>query len=155
MKYNKQSDQLWSNISMMLENDKIGNIGCYLTCLANILQTNCGMEFTPKKLNDILKGHDGYRFPSDTQDIDHASELNWKVICNMFNLIKEDQKYYAEEDKTYFIAEIHNYSPIYPQHFMNVVKKENGLFLLFDVYNGNLVYYKPEAIYQFKKIKFK
>lgn len=157
MKYNTQTDSKWSNDSMALPEDLLGNLGCYASALANAIQDNSGCECTPKYLNDLLKNHDGYRYPKDTQDKNHASELNWSVIQDLFNLTKDDCNIqdYVEKNKTYYIAEIHGYSLKYPKHFMNVIKKTGNLFLLFDVYAKECVYYKASDIFIFKRITFK
>ena len=51
MFYNYQNDPLWKDDTMATESDTIGQLGCLVTCIANIL------EITPGELNSFLKNN--------------------------------------------------------------------------------------------------
>ncbi len=155
MQFNTQKNHDWS-FDVMTEckgkwKDYIKDWGCVITCLANILQCQFDMVFTPKDMNRIIKEHDGYWFPFKTRLESQASFLNWTVAENLFKFKMTREKFTVHEEDAYYIARI----IVGGQgHYINVISVVKNKYLCFDTFTGELIFVPYKKITGFRKIKF-
>jgi len=156
MKYNTQTDSNWKK-DIMTEGkinniqwiDRIGRWGCVVTCLANIEQAHSGIEFTPRNMNNLIVGHNGYWILSGKTDKEsNASFVDWDVVKGilLFDVFND-----VEYKEGYNIARVILNGG---GHYINIIKKEKDLYLCFDVNDGELKYYKESDIKKIIRIEF-
>lgn len=152
MKYNTQRNSIWKNEVMTQQvdmwKDTLGEYGCLITCLANIIQERKNFIFTPKNLNDVLVKHQGYKYLYNSSTPENqASFLRISIIKEFFGI--EYKKISKYENQEYCIAMIKNK---YSYHFMNIIQKVNKKILCFNVWNGELKYYDKEDILKYYQV---
>lgn len=134
-----------------------GNVGwgCVVTSLANIQQEYSGKEFTPKKLNKILKENKGYYWLSGKTKMEsNASYIDWQVPMKLFgfSISRVQPKDYIRNKNIYYIARIENK---YGGHYVNVIKRLAKRFICFDVLNGSVALIKENKITFLTEIIFR
>lgn len=152
-KYNTQIDSSWKKEIMTKGTDIHGvswvdylgwrgpgnaGWGCGVTALANIQQEYSNIEFTPKKLNEILKSHKGYYWLSGKTDIEpNASFIDWQVAGKLFGftVARVKTKDYIWNKNIYYIARVEN---VFSGHYINVLKRLKDRFICFDTLYGTV-----------------
>lgn len=86
-----QTDIRWRDVPIGGSDEKLGNVGCTLCCLAMALE-NYGMVQMPPKLNELLKSVDGFtkgglikwesvsKISDGKVNVDYSSPLSFQTI---------------------------------------------------------------------------
>ena len=136
---NTQTDKKYGNEIMTQCNekyrvwiDRIRRWGCLVTSLANIL------DLTPKELNDIIIMHACYEYLDNPNTPENrASFLMLDKLKNILSIsVINDLPYkdYVDRAGIYWIARIIHRTG--GGHYVNVLRKESNVWVIFDVENG-------------------
>jgi hypothetical protein len=87
-----QRDPRWKDVIMTSKQgqwiDTIGDWGCLVTCIANVLEVLMDKKFTPKDLNDLIRECKGYKFLFNQQAPEpEASILIWWKVKELFPVL--------------------------------------------------------------------
>ena len=155
MQFNNQNDIKWKDDIMNEKEevwkDTLGQYGCLVTSLANIIQIHRNIDFTPQNLNETIKTHKAYWYPFKSQEESNASFLDWDKFCQIFECSVSESERFKKSLDGYHIAKIRvNGNP----HYINVVLNDKSIFWCFDVWDGKLKQYSIDDIEKFKQITF-
>ena len=155
-----QRDKRWAKEIMTQASwtDTIGEFGCLVTCLTNIIQVLMGKKFMPKDLNDIFVQDRAYKYLEDRNTPENiASVLIWDKVQKLFPAIdfKLFLKDYKEDSKAYYIGELAGRF-----HFVNVLAVKPGYYdhinyICYDVWDGQIRLYCKEDFDYFHVLKLK
>ena len=134
-----QKDLRWQNDSMALPTDRIGELGCLVTCFANITIATQKSPFTPGLLNTLLKLSKGYLGLSN-KDCPKGQEsfLVYSIVEYLLNCkINNDIKYELSDFPKIFYIGKFEYSNK-DSHFVNIVKyqRDKSQVEIYDVFFG-------------------
>jgi hypothetical protein len=149
MKYFTQTDPLWANDDMAMLDDKMWRWACLVTATCNILNDITGVEFTPKQFNRLLKENKGYLglyYPNTS--INSYSNLRWSAVTDLFgiNVEFDVKKNKYEEKKGYFYIAMVIHPLTGFGHYINMLRKEDDLWVCFDVEDGKTKKYIDDQI---------
>lgn len=138
--YFTQTDPKWKNVEFPYYKKTIGEIGCLVTSIANIvLDTN--LSITPEVVLSLLVGDMG---------ITNGNLVLWNSVYNLFKLrhAKYSKNTFDKIDRekfknAYYVVEIDctTYS-----HFCNILEFKNDKVEYFDVYDGKIKSVNKERI---------
>ncbi len=131
-KYFTQTDPKWKNVEFPYYKKTIGQIGCLVTSITNILLKR-GLSLTPEVVLSMLVSNRG---------ITKENLVLWDSVYTLFKLkhTKYSKNTFEKMDKSllekdYYIVEI---DCVTYTHFCNVVKFEDDKIRYFDVYDGKI-----------------
>ena len=125
----RQSDPRWANDRVGGSRQTLKAVGCMVCCVSMALE-HYGFHFNPAKLNDLLKDHGGYS---------SSGLVQWgaisKITDNEIEVLPYENPGLDFVDKS-----IRNNEPVIVKvrssrgtnHWVLVVKKENGEYLIKD-----------------------
>lgn len=159
---NIQTDSRWAKEIMTQKKgewvDYLWRWGCIVTCLANIIQEIRQKTFTPKDMNDILKQINAYAYLDNPKTLkSKASFILWDKVQAFFSdsfVINLRTKNYIQRQNYYYIARVIHDKTGFP-HYINVIRKEKGLYICFDVEDSIEKQYRPEEIVYFHEIIYR
>lgn len=138
--------------------DRLGDYGCLVTSLSNIILMTINNKMDPKILNGLIRDNKGYQYlgnPNTPED--KASVLRWDVFEKMFPQFAFDLNVNIYEDdlKSFYIAKVHLFTND-DEHFINVLRRLTpSLYLCFDVWDSKVKLYSRDKILSFHRIKLK
>ena len=128
--YFTQTDPRWANIRFPFSKSTIKDIGCLITCIANILYKRCEL-WTPDNVLKLLITNNGL-----TKD----NLVVWEAVYKIFKLkhLKYTKEILKKIDKEtlecdHYIIEINCGSY---NHFCNIIDFQDDKIKYFDVYDG-------------------
>jgi len=135
-----QKDPRWANIQLGTSTSTIGGYGCLITC-ASMMLKYLGFDTDPARLNTWLKNNAGYA---------SVNLFVWDSLERLYPRLKFTNRYVGAQldkiDETLLkgVPVIINvdYVPSTPyieQHWVIVVGKEGGSYIIIDPRNGQLV----------------
>lgn len=134
-----QRDLRWQNDTMALPTDRIGDLGCLVTCFANMTIATHKSPLTPGLFNILLKLNKGYLGLSN-KDCPKGQEsfmiypvVEYLLNCKINYDIKHDSTDYG---KTFYIGKFEYSNGV--SHFVNITNHKPGKSQveIFDVYFG-------------------
>lgn len=159
MRYNYQRDPIWYDEIMTQATidtdpegrrwkDLLGQYGCLVTALANIIQIFVKKYFSPKDLNDMLKISQGYNYLNDkTVPENQASFIHWPAFQSLFRVVNiqlnRDISEYKYCDNCFYIARIIMDGN---GHYVNLIAKTGSFFTIYDTWDDRVKLIKPEEI---------
>ena len=127
---NIQCDKRWSDYLIVKGKNgtSIGEIGCLLTCISNILNER-GIEHTPLSLCKQLQDNGGF---------DSQGYIQWGVLYNLYKIkqakyLYPDMPLFSDNPKKYWIAQV-----VYQNtgHFCEITRTSGINLYYFDTYYG-------------------
>jgi len=121
-----QNDDRWKSFEMA-PGVTIGEFGCFLTALCNILVL-LGMDYTPLTLAQALQKNSG---------IDSEGNLTW-IAFNSFGLFEKrynptDEINWSNSNQVWYIVQCFYKNT---GHFCNLISVTNNIITYFDTYDG-------------------
>ena len=160
LRYNTQNDinykneimtePPYKNGSKQKHPDIIGDIGCGVASLANIIQLTVGHEFTPKDCNDWLRNNKGYSYLALGKNcpVGQESFILWDVVARHWaykitNIEKNEQGLFVDYARKYNRHYIARFKYCGYDHFSNVIESElisgEQWFEIYNVWNGEMI----------------
>ena len=134
-----QRDLRWQNDSMALPTDRIGDLGCLVTCFANMTIVTGKSPLTPGLFNTLLKLNKGYLGLSN-KDCPKGNEsfIVYPVVEFLLNCkINYDIKYdFSDYEKIFYLGKFEYSNGV--SHFVNITNHKQGKnqVEIYDVYFG-------------------
>lgn len=145
MEFLNQTDKRWASETIGSSGLSIGSYGCVITSLCNCANLH-GFDWTPDDLNRSLYNNNG---------LEPNGLVRWAAVEKIFGCRTEPHFFERDKDgkvvaggtldfnnlHTFYIGRYRNGSV---DHFTNIIGKQGGYYILYDVYGGKTVI-KPAA----------
>ena len=134
-----QRDLRWQNDSMALPNDRLGDLGCLVTCFSNLTIATLKNPIPPGLFNTLLKLNKGYLglakgdCPKGQESYILYPVVEFLLNCKIEVDVKHDFTDYA---KTYYIGKFEYSTGL--THFVNITNYKRGkdMVEIYDVFFG-------------------
>jgi hypothetical protein len=156
-----QRDRRWAGEIMTRSakwTDTIGDWGCLVTCLSNVIEILMNRKFTPKDMNDLLVQDKAYQYLADPGTPEKAaSVLLWEPVRKLFPAVEFTlfQKMITPSAGDFVIAKTAG-----KFHFVNLLcikygYKAEDCYIVYDVWDGIVRIYGPDDFEYYHVLRLK
>lgn len=136
--------------------DRLGDYGCLVTSISNILIMTGSKDMTPKLLNQKIIENKGYNYLTNPNCPEaKASIINWACIEKLYPMFIYEYRVqnYSESNRSFHIAEVKLDDG---EHHINVMKKiDDTKYVCFDVWDCRTKVYDKTEILSFHRMTIK
>lgn len=138
--------------------DHLGDYGCLVTCVSNVILMTVNSNMNPKILNGIIRDNKGYQYLGNPNIPENeASLIRWEIFERLFPQFEYTYhtSLFVDDPRSFYIAKVHLFTND-DEHHINVLRQLTpSKYLCFDVWDGKLKIYDRNKIIDFHVLRLK
>lgn len=149
MIYNYQTNPEWMMNTMGITGDTLSDYGCLVTVIANIEQEMIMKEVKPDELNRMIKREGLYFGPGHKGKESYLKTDELLLKLGKKRVVIDHNQFHETPMVKHYVKISMGKSP----HYVNVLKKIGRMYLIFDVYHGEVRYIEQTEIKKLYRIE--